>query len=254
VRTAAAGLPELHGKQRPPAQRAASQAAPILTDDLVRMLEAIRLGPALQPDAAEAGASKKQRRISAEHAEVWIAANTAAVLVQFCAALRISELLRIRDEWLTVADDRIVIRWPATKARSDGRSVDLYGDPEHDLCPVRAILRWLEVADRHGIDRNGLLLPVVTSRNVRTDRDRTRAASEFKRVAVAAGVAEPLDPECHYVGTHGLRRGRATSLATLGVDIERLRRLLGHSKASVTLGYIDHASVPSPAWSEELGL
>jgi integrase len=221
------------------------QAVPLSKNDVKTMLAAVRLGP---------GARKQHWGCPMERVEPWVAGNTAGLLVQFCGGLRISERLRLRDEWVTVGEDRLTLRLPSTKARHDGRSVDLFGDPDIEFCPVRAILHWLEVAERHGIDRQGLLLPTVTSFKVRPDADRHLAQWVFKQIATNAGLAEGIDAERQYVGTHSLRRGRATSLAAAGMDIEQLRRLLGHVKAVSTIGYVDRAAIAATDWSEELGL
>lgn len=230
------------------------QTAPLGLDEVKVLLATIRQGPAACGDYPREVPMEERRPSRPDRAERWVAGNTAALLVQFCGALRVSERLRLRDEWVSVADDRLILRWPSTKMHPEGRTVDLYGDPDETLCPVRALLRWLEVAERQGLDRKGLLLPDVTTRHLRTKTSVQASVAMFKRIATAAGLPESFDSEHYIIGTHGLRRGRATSLAALGVDLERLRRLLGHAKASTTLRYVDRAVIEAPNWSSELGL
>jgi integrase len=221
------------------------QAAPFGNNEVQLLLAAIRLGPGAKPAGPGCPAA---------HVDVWVAANSAATLAQYCGGMRVSERLRLRDEWVTVADDRLVLHLPSSKGRHAGRTIDLYGDPDPECCPVRAIQHWLEVAERHCIDRQGLLLPIVTGSAVRLDGDRRLAAWVFKQIATSAGLMDRSDSELHYVATHSLRRGRATALASLGADIETLRRLLGHAKAETTLKYVDRATLAPTDWVEELGL
>lgn len=249
VPAAASDLVAARSKDEP-----ARQAAPFGREEIRILLAAIRRGPAACGDYPPGTPTEERRPSRPDRVERWIAGNTAAVLVQFCGGLRIGERLRIRDEWVTVGEDRITIRWPSTKSRPEGRSVDLFGDPDVDMCPVRALVRWLDVAQRQSLDRQGLLLPDVTTRRLRTKPDIRASLPMFKRIARAAGLEDNIDFERHYIGTHSIRRGTATSLAALGVDLEHLRRLLGHAKVSTTLRYVDRSMIEPTDWSEELGL
>lgn len=194
----------LHGimRSKGTAQR---QVAPLLKQDIVRMVKGLRDLSGLR--------------------------DKALLLVGFAGALRRSELvaLDVSDVQISTQGAILKLRRSKTDQTGEGREVAL-PRVKGRHCPVRALQSWLTVAE---IDSGALFRRINRYGQVLTQRLSAQSvALIIKQRAQAAG----LDAE-RYAG-HSLRAGFATHAARAGASALSIRAQTGHKSDAMLQRYI----------------
>jgi site-specific recombinase XerD len=172
--------------------------------------------------------------------------DKAIILTGFAGALRRSELARIHVEHLERSERGLRITFAQTKgSQSKAVVVPLpYGKTE--LCPVRALLRWLDSA---GITAGPVFRRIwLTKQNANGEAPAlprigheavsTRAIADIVQArASAAGL-----PGDHF-GGHSLKRGVLTTGMELGIHPADLKRLGRHKSFDVLGEYLEFGDV-----------
>ncbi len=156
--------------------------------------------------------------------------DRAAILLGFSAALRRSELCRVKVEDLNFTSDGLILTIPRSKTDQTGEGRQI-GVPfgRSKICPVQSLKLWLEksgITEGHvfrGIDKGAVVETPLCDKSV---------ANIIKSRAKQAG----LDP-AQYSG-HSLRSGLASSAAQHGFSSWEIRRVTGHKSDSQLQKYI----------------
>ena len=153
--------------------------------------------------------------------------DRAALLVGSAACLRISELMVLRRANLTASESgmQLFIRHSKTDRFGVGQRVDVPRSTRHpNCCPVTAMEAWLKAGRP-----DGWLFPRSMGKGPCTRRHWTNL---IKALVTRAG----LDP--HHYGTHSLRAGGATYLASLGVHAADIARHGRWESADMVFRYV----------------
>jgi integrase len=178
------------------------------------------------------------RRMLAELPDGTIGARDAALLLcGFAAALRRSELvaLDLSDINFTAEGAIVTLRRSKTDQEAAGRVIAVPFASSADVCPVRRLRAWLDVAGImsgaifRAVDRHGRIAPERL-----TDR---AVALIVKRSAERVG----LDAKA-FAG-HSLRAGLATSAALAGKSERSIMQTTGHRSATMVRRYIRTAEI-----------
>ena len=169
--------------------------------------------------------------------------DRALLLVGFAGALRRAELAAIRLEHIETRDRGLRLTLPHSKGERSGRGVTValpYGATE--LCPVRALRRWLDAAGLtegpvfrriwlppRGRDGSQAPLPRLGTEAI----DPRTVARVLQARAAAAG----FDPAA--LGGHSLKRGALTTGMDRGVHPTRLKQLGRHKSYAVLDDYLE---------------
>jgi integrase len=205
VRRVVQGIERKHG-------RAVQQAAPLLIDDLARIV-------------AIMGTSDRDLR------------DRAILLVGFFGALRRSEIVALDVASLipTPAGLAIVIVRSKTDQTAAGRVVQLSARDDA-LCPVSAISAWLSASGA----RDG---PLFRRLSERAEQNNVRlGAGEVAKVVKR--YAEQIGLDAGRFSGHSLRAGFVTSAALAGVDIALIARQTGHRTQQSLAAYARPSSPP----------
>lgn len=201
IATILAGIRRLHGA-RP------TQKAPLLRDDLIRMLVAIETD------------TLKGRR------------DRALLLLGFAGALRRSELAGLRVSDMTITPRGLVLVLRQTKTDSTGMGQEVAVPRGHTaaLCPVAAVQAWLKEAR---IESGPIFRRIWKGGRVGAEAISDRTVAELvKSRARAVGI----DP--HSISGHSLRAGLASSAALDGADLLAIMRQTRHKSMEVARGYV----------------
>jgi hypothetical protein len=151
--------------------------------------------------------------------------------------------------------------------KSTGRRVEpraLHPNLEHPAyCPVEALRAYVELLRRLGANQGALYRPWTKigpngapPRLLRGHRDDPAYRMDgstlsliIERAAVRAGI-----PDGQYFTCHSLRRGRASFLHELGLDVADIARPHGWSPHGAVLEYIEEAEAGSPRSPFAMGL
>lgn len=201
VRRTLAGLRRTKGT-------APRQAAPLVTDDIERLIAAC-------PDDLRG------------------ARDRALLLVGYVGAFRRSELAALDVEDLESRPEGLVVRIRRSKVDQEGhgRLKTLpYADERPHLCPVRAVRAWQLAADL----RTGPLWRPVNRAGQTIDRRLTvdAIADTIKRHATSAG----LDPE--RISPHSLRAGHVTEAKRNDAPDLAVMSQTHHARAESIIGYV----------------
>jgi len=178
--------------------------------------------------------------------------DRALILVGFAAALRRSELAGICREHVTFNSKGFELLIPESKGDQQG-SGDLVGvtrGESVDLCPARALRRWLRAASIEAgpvfrsVPNHGLVAPDDRAEPISGQA----VADAVKRAAEGAG----LDTE--KVSGHSLRRGHLTTAARNGAALPDLQKQARHADPRTTAEYIEDANRMETNTSRHLGL
>jgi integrase len=191
---------------------APNQKAPVMVEELRRMVEALPVDSLGVRDRA-------------------------LLTMGFAGAFRRSELVALNVADLDFTADGLVVmlRRSKTDQAGAGRKVGIPYGGNPSSCPVRSLRRWLDLAGIvegpvfRGIDRAGGVLPDRLS-----DLGVARAV---KRAAASVG----LDPT-RFSG-HSLRAGLATSAAKAGKSLMAIKRQTGHRSDRMVQQYIRTATL-----------
>lgn len=202
--------------------RAKDKVAPILTEDIRLMIEALPRIDGLQSPLTLAGLRDR-----------------ALLLIGFAGALRRSEVIGLRVEDVTISAEGMRLAIRRTKTDQEGRGLVKgirYGT-NRSTCPVRSLRDWLQAASIHegpifrGVDRHGnVAKEALSGRSV---------ALVVKRSARRAG----LDAD-QYSG-HSLRAGFATQAARKGIPERLIQRHTGHRDLQTLREYIHEGELLS---------
>lgn len=193
-------------------------------------------------------------RTRPEILDAWCVRERAALLFSWWGGLRVGERGKLRDATTVVTPTHLSCHLGRTKKHPEGHIITIR--PRGELCPVSALLEFLELCEVLGGDRDGQLLPPVDlGRYHLTFRYGPNAEGGLAVIAEAAGISEEIDlaAATHYLGNHGYRRGVATELANRNVDLEKIRRFLRHTDVTTASGYTDVIAA-SAINHRELGL
>lgn len=138
-----------------------------------------------------------------------------AVVILFATGLRVSELVSVRLDNVSVGEASILVRGKGNRERrvylSSGQA-------------LKALADYL--AHREGVPGEEFLF--VRERGQRVSAQFVRA--RLRTLAISAGITRRVTP-------HMLRHTAATQLLEAGVDIRLVQRLLGHSSIATTQIY-----------------
>jgi len=203
VRLTMRGIKRQHGKPQ-------AQAAPLCRDDLILVLNAI-------PDDLRGCRDK------------------AVLLIGFCAALRRSELCRIRHEDLQFTAEGLILTLPRSKTdqTGEGRKIGIpHGRGK--VCPVQTLKDWLA---QSGVTE-GYIFRAVDGGKVTASHLSDRSICNIVKSRVGlVGLNAAL------YSSHSLRSGLATSAAQQGYSSWEIRRQTGHKSDSMLARYIREGSL-----------
>jgi integrase len=167
--------------------------------------------------------------------------DKAIILVGFAGALRRSELAAIRVEHLEQTERGLRLTIAQTKG-SQAAAVTIplpYGETE--LCPVRALARWREVA---GITAGPVFRRIWLPKKLKTDappappRIGIDAISPFAIASMVQTRAAAAGFDGPHFGGHSLKRGALTTGMERGVHPADLKRLGRHKSFDVLGEYL----------------
>jgi len=147
--------------------------------------------------------------------------DKALIALGFGAALRRSELAKVRLEDIEISDKGLVLTLPKSKTDQEGKGQQVAVLDGQRLKIKQLVAKWLEVS---GIT-TGLIFPM-------TDR---HIANIIKSRARAAGLDE------QQFSGHSLRSGFLTSAAANGANLFRMMDVSRHRSVNTVRGYIRKA-------------
>ena len=158
--------------------------------------------------------------------------DAALMLLGFAGGFRRSELVSLSVADVEFCEDgaRVTLRRSKTDQEGVGRVVGIPYGSNPQLCPVRALRRWLRdagIVERalfRGVDRHGNV-----SDSALTDQV---VAKVLKRHCAAAGL------DCDRFSGHSLRAGLATQAAINGASERSIMRQTGHKSSAMVRRYI----------------
>ena len=213
--------------------RAKDKVAPVLTPDVVAMVEAL--------PTIELGDGSRQLTTAAKR-------DRALLLVGFAGALRRSELAALEVQDLAFGADGMRVRLRRSKADQEGVGATLglhYGGRPLS-CPVRAVQDWI----RHNAITEGPLFRSV-DRHGNVSK-RPLASGSVARIVKRAARGAGLDPAA-YSG-HSLRAGFATQAARAGAHERAIMKHTRHKSEKVLRGYIRDGQLFNENPTDSLGL
>lgn len=182
------------------------EAAPLVKDDLLRVLDST-------------GDGLKDLR------------DRALLLIGFAGALRRSELVGLNVEDVEHVRQGVVVHLRRSKIDQDGHGRKI-GIPfgRGRWCPVVALGDWLAAS---GITEGAIFRPVDRHGRIQLTRLSGEAVALVVRERVASGGLDPT----RYSG-HSLRAGLATSAAQAGVPTWRIKNQTRHASEAMLARYI----------------
>lgn len=208
VKQALRGLARLHG-------RPAKKKAPAAADVVLRILGAM----------------------TSKH---WsVLRDRCLLLMGFATAMRRSELVSVRIEWMQATRDGWLITIPRSKGDQEGHGqlVSIVRNVEEPLlCPVTATRAWIgaRAASLNG-EQSPFLFPSMNSKSSTGHLSVDAFVLHLKDAMLEAGFDD--DEVKNYAG-HSLRRGSATQAHRDGAGLVEIQRRLRHADVSTTTGYI----------------
>jgi len=201
------------GIRRSKRDEKAKKAAPILLDDLKRML-------AVQPDTL-AGTR-----------------NRALLLVGLAGAFRRSELVALDVEDLEFVPEGLAVTITHSKTDQDGhgRKVGVPCGSTPETCPVAALRAWMT---QSGIQAGALFRGINRHGALSWGR---LTGDGLNRIVKAAADVGGLPNPGGYSG-HSLRRGLCSGAAKGGASAWVIQRTTGHRSLTTLTGYVDDASI-----------
>lgn len=168
--------------------------------------------------------------------------DKAILLVGWTAALRRSELAALNVEDLEEQADGLVITLRRSKADQEGAGfkVGLPFVDNPELCAVRALRRWLEMADI----KEGAIFRRIgkAGRGAMFAKTHARLSEKAVSLVIKDLVKQAgYDPEKY--SAHSLRAGLATSAAQAGIGERAIMSITGHKSEKTLRGYIRDGSI-----------
>jgi integrase len=162
--------------------------------------------------------------------------DRALLLVAFAAALRESELVALDVPDVEIGVDRMVVQIHRSKTdqKAAGAIVGIRAAEDPAICPLRALARWIEVAEL----RSGPLWRAVDRwENVSDQRLGVRAIDTIVKRSV-----EAADLDARLYAGHSMRAGLITSASDIGKSLDAIMRQSRHKSVDVVRTYIRRAS------------
>lgn len=184
-----------------------------------------------------------------ERAKYLRALRTRALfLVGYAGGFRASELIAIRMRDIALNESGMDVHVPEAKNGPRDTGISHATDP--DFCPVHSLRAWVEAV---GIKAGPVFRRVRHSAEVPPDDTANPIgySTLWRDINI---TAEAADIDSDQVGPHSLRRGHVTQAKLNGVDIDRIRRHVGHKHLEVTVGYVEDVNRMETNTSQELGL
>lgn len=163
--------------------------------------------------------------------------DRALLLVGWFGAFRRSEIVALEVSDVEHVTEGLRVRVRRSKTDQEGtgdtKGIPFASDPA--LCPVRALVAWLEAAGItegpifRAVDKGGNVGPVAITG--------AAVALVVKRAASRAGL------DAGRFAGHSLRSGFATTAAAKGRGLDAIMRQTGHRSERVARRYIRHATV-----------
>ena len=228
--------------------RLAGMTDPTQAEGVRTVMDGIRRSLATKPTGAkDALLSKHLRRgLRREPRKPSDFRNRALLLIGYAGAFRRSELAGIDVEHLHFDDEgRVRVTLPKSKTNQNGELETIWILPGGELCPVKALRKWLEIAGITegavfvGIDRHG-------NRGARLSTD--AICYQTKQAARRAG----LDPGT--IGAHSLRSGHVTQALLNEVALPTIQQQTRHRDVNTLLKYNRHIEPMRNNSSASLGL
>jgi integrase len=174
--------------------------------------------------------------------------DRALILLGFVGAFRRSELVALNRDDLTFVKEGIVVRIKRSKTDQEGRGTEkaIPYSSLPTLCPVRAILAWIEATP---IVIEALFVSIGKSGRLHEKRLSDKAvALIIKRVLVHVGL-----DGAEYSG-HSLRAGFATQAALNGASDRAIMQQTKHKSRAMVDRYVRVASIWTDNGATKLGL
>ena len=174
--------------------------------------------------------------------------DQALLLVGFVGGLRRSELVGINVGDLQLGPDGYALRIRRSKTDQEGagRTVALPYSSDRSMCPVTALLQWLEAAE---IERGPVFRRIRRGGHLQRERMSAQSVNlRIKQHAKAAGIDEQS------LGGHSLRSGFATAAAAAGASERAIANQTGHKSVQVLRRYVKQATIFDDNAATELGL
>ncbi len=169
-----------------------------------------------------------------DNSELVAARDTAVLTVGFWGMLRRSEVVALQAEDMRLVGREgieIRLRYSKTDQAGKGAIITLARRPRDPLCPVRALIGWL---DASGIEHGPIFRRIDRYGNISEEALSAQSVRLIaQRAADASGNANALR-----VSAHGLRSGAATELAAAGADMREIMAKGRWSSPSVAARYI----------------
>lgn len=140
------------------------------------------------------------------------------ILLLYTPALRVSEMLNLRVSDIDIRSETLTIR--------GGKGYD-----ETELarvpCDVKVLRKVLRYIDHEGMKKKDFII----QSNMGKTMHRSQVYRILNNVATKAGVDKTI-------GTHTMRRSRATNLLDKGFRLASVSKLLRHTKLETTMHYL----------------
>ena len=163
---------------------------------------------------------------------VKVARDRALLLIGFAGAFRRSELVAIRAEHITLLTNGIEIELPRSKTDQTGESRQVFipaGSIER-RCPVRAIEKWLIIAN---LTEGFVFRSVSRHGHVGTNGLTPHAVALIVKSSVSNAGGNP-----ELVSGHSLRAGYVTTAAEAGLQPYQIVETTGHKSLTTLAKYI----------------
>lgn len=171
------------------------------------------------------------RAVSALHDSARDTRDRALLLLGFTGGYRSSDLVMLDVEHVRIVDGALRVLLPRSKEDQlgRGRTTIIPASANAELCPVRALQRWLE----RGAHQNGPVFRVINGTQIREVRMHPRAVTRaVQRATQRAGLATGYS-------SHSLRAGLATSADAHGHSSRAIQQHVGWLDARSMSRYID---------------
>ena len=168
--------------------------------------------------------------------------DKAVLLVGWTAALRRSSIAALDVEDLEERTDGLVITLRRSKADQEGEGFKV-GVPfveREDLCPVRALRRWLEIAE---IKEGAIFLRIGKGGKGAMFAKTYNRLSEKMISLIIKRMANRSGYDSSKFSGHSLRAGLATAAAQAGISERAIMHITGHTSERTMRGYIRDGSI-----------
>jgi len=236
------------------------QPNPAQTENVKKLLKGIVNTKGVKPSMAKALELDKLQQLEnmdthSPNASPITLRDKALLLVGFCGAFRVSELVGLRqsDVEFTKQGATLYLRKSKTDQSGEGQYKALVFGRNQDLCPVRALEQWLKYSVQYSAENllqdeveNQADDVIFYSFNHKLQINRIQQGQE-------KGKPKPLSPQAvskkmkKYFGKdyspHSLRAGFVTTAIENGASTEAVMNQTGHKNAKMVRRYTRHTDI-----------